>query len=102
MSPASPSRLSDSRTWFLALRFGFYVAALAAVCATAVMATWEWIENPGGIFRSDAGTNWAFVGETAISWFAPTFFYAVAIAFPARLCWLAFRPGQASSANDEH
>jgi hypothetical protein len=51
------------------LKFGL----ITALILTALVTAWEWIENPGGIFHNDNGTNWSFVYDTAISWFVPTF-----------------------------
>lgn len=66
---------------FSSLSFG----AAVALIVTVVICVWEWIENPGGIFRGDDGTNWGFVFDTATSWLVPTFFYAVVFALLAQL-----------------
>jgi|GEM_PF-1053037 len=63
--------LSFKKYWFLGLATGFIAASLT----TLIITVWEWIENPGGIFRDSSGTNWGFVYDTAISWFPPTFLY---------------------------
>ncbi len=60
---------------------GLLFGAAVALSVTLVICLWEWIENPGGIFHGDDGTNWGFVFDTAISWLIPTFFYAVLIAW---------------------
>ena len=70
-----------SKTLVAGLLFGTAVA----FSVTLVICLWEWIENPGGIFRGDDGTNWGFVFDTAISWLIPTFFYAVAFAWLVQL-----------------
>jgi hypothetical protein len=50
------------------------ITALAvAVVLAAFFTAWDWIENPGGIFRDTRGTNWRFVFGTARSWFVPVF-----------------------------
>lgn len=64
--------------------------AAVAFTVTAVICVWEWIENPGEIFRGDNGTNWGFVFDTAISWLVPTFFYAVVVALLLQLVLKSF------------
>lgn len=64
---------------------GLLFGAAVALSVTLVICVWEWIENPGGIFRGVDGTNWGFVFETAISWLIPTFFYAAAFAWLVQL-----------------
>ena len=54
---------------------------------TLIVVVWELIENPGGIFRNEHGTNWQFVFDTAISWFVPTLVYAAVIVSIAQLLW---------------
>ena len=61
------------------LLVGLLFGAAVAISVTLVICVWEWIENPGGIFRGNAGTNWDFVFDTAVSWLIPTFFYAVVL-----------------------
>lgn len=58
-----------SKFWLFGLWVGFTVATLLM----SVFTFWNWLENPGGIFRDEAGTHWPFVFETAISWFLPSF-----------------------------
>ncbi|MGI9265524.1 MAG: hypothetical protein ACR2QU_11395 [Gammaproteobacteria bacterium] len=55
--------------------FGIALGSVVSLLVTAFVTAWEWIENPGGIFRDEAGTNWQFVYDTAISWLLPTFLY---------------------------
>lgn len=62
-----------------AVRRGLVFGAVVAVAVTVFVTTWEWLENPGGIFRDEAGTNWRFIRDTAISWLLPTFVYSAAI-----------------------
>jgi hypothetical protein len=71
--------------------FGVVVGVLFSTAVTLVMITWEWLENPGGIFRNDQGTNWQFMFDTAISWFVPTLIYGTIVASIGRLAWSAFR-----------
>lgn len=73
--------LLKSKLLFSSLSFG----AAVALIVTVVICVREWIENPGGIFRGDDGTNWSFVFDTATSWLVPTFFYAVVFALLAQL-----------------
>jgi hypothetical protein len=53
--------------------FGLGTGAAVATLVTLVMCVWEWLENPGGIFRDASGTHWHFVYDTAVSWFVPVF-----------------------------
>ena len=85
MQPESSSRRSVR--WWLGIALG---AAVSAV-VTVVVVIWEWLENPGGIFRNESGTNWQFVLDTAVSWCVPTFIYAAAIASAAHLAWSGAR-----------
>ena len=62
--------------WLFGPIMGFIFATIAAL----VFTVWDWLENPGGIFRDSAGTNWNFVYDTAESWFLPTFFDVTVIA----------------------
>jgi len=79
----SPATTRASR-WWLGLAVGGTVSAIV----TIVVGTWEWLENPGGIFRSESGTNWGVMYDTAISWLMPTFVYAAVIASVVHLVWL--------------
>lgn len=69
--------------WWL----GLAVGALVSATVTVIVVVWEWLENPGGIFRSANGTNWGFVYDTAISWLVPTFIYVAVIASVLHLVW---------------
>ncbi|PCI74077.1 MAG: hypothetical protein COB20_15525 [SAR86 cluster bacterium] len=60
--------------------FGRCIALGFALFLASVFSTWSWIENPGGIFRDSASTNWRFVYDTATSWFIPTFLYTLVLA----------------------
>jgi hypothetical protein len=68
--------------------FGLLVAAVVSVALTTVVSIWEWLENPGGIFRNEQGTNWQFVFDTAWSWFGPTFLYVVVLMSLGHLLWV--------------
>ncbi|WP_299790379.1 hypothetical protein [uncultured Shewanella sp.] len=59
--------------------FGLLIGAIVSVLVTLIILVWEWVENPGGIFRDQNGTNWSFVFDTASSWFVPTFLYTALI-----------------------
>ena len=72
-------------------RFGIAAGALTSAAVTLIVVVWEWLENPGGIFHNENGTNWGFVLDTAISWLVPTFVYAAVIASIAHLGWSAIR-----------
>ncbi len=54
-------------------------AFVVSIVLTLIIVIWEWLENPGGIFHDQQGTNWHFVYDTAISWFVPTFIYVAII-----------------------
>jgi len=71
------------RRWWL----GLAVGALVSATVTVIVVVWEWLENPGGIFRSASGTNWGFIFDTAISWLVPTFVYVAIIASVLHLLW---------------
>ena len=73
--------------WWLGLAAGAAVSS----AVTVIVVIWEWLENPGGIFHSEAGTNWEFVFDTAVSWFVPTFVYVAFIASGLHLAWSAVR-----------
>jgi hypothetical protein len=50
----------------------------------------EWIGNPLGIFHDEQGTNWAFVAETAWSWFMPVALITLAITVGTHTAWMLF------------
>ena len=60
--------------------FGPLMGIIFASLAAAIFTVWDWLENPGGIFRDSNGTNWNFVYDTAVSWFVPTFIDVAIIA----------------------
>jgi hypothetical protein len=73
--------LMMTRFWL----FGLVTGAAVAALVTLIMCVWEWLENPGGIFRDASGTQWHFVYDTAVSWFLPVFGW---VAILAALCHL--------------
>ena len=70
--------------------FGVAAGALVSTAVTLIIVTWEWLENPGGVFRNESTTNWPFIVDTAISWFVPLFIYTAIVASFARLAWSVF------------
>ena len=76
-----------SARWWLGLAAGASVSSTV----TVIIVVWEWVENPGGIFRSEAGTNWGFILDTAFSWFVPTFVYVAVIVSVSHLAWRVVR-----------
>ena len=78
-----------SRTKTKFLWFGIVTGALMSAIVTLIVVVWEWLENPGGIFHNENGTNWGFVFDTATSWFVPTFIYVAVIAAISHLAWSA-------------
>ena len=74
---------TGTRSWF----FSILAGAVTSAAATVVIVVWEWLENPGGIFRNADGTNWEFVLETAASWLVPTFVYVTALAAALHWAW---------------
>tara|TARA_R110002073_G_C9392274_1_gene573848 strand:+ start:740 stop:1039 length:300 start_codon:yes stop_codon:yes gene_type:complete len=69
--------------------FGLAVGAVVAILTSTVVSLWTWVENPGGIFRGEAGTNWQFVFETAWSWLIPTFMHTVVAVSVVHLLWIS-------------
>lgn len=67
------------------------MGAIVAVLLTAVITIWEWIENPGGIYRGEQGTDWRIVYETAISWLAPAFVTIALLAAAGHGLWTLVR-----------
>ncbi len=65
---------------------GTLVGFLVAILPTAI----HWYDNPGGIFRGETGTNWAFIFETAFSWFWPVALLSVPLAVLAH-AWVVNR-----------
>ncbi len=62
------------------ITFGAGVGSVLAVLIAALFAGWDWLDNPGGVFRDETGTHWAFVWETGASWFLPLAVPCVVIA----------------------
>jgi hypothetical protein len=81
--------------------FGLLSGASIALSVTLVVSVWEWLENPGGIFRGPDGTNWGFVYDTAISWLLPTFVYAAIIASLVHLLITALASGHRKFRGDD-
>ncbi len=85
-----------TKPWLL----GVVVGTTVSITVTLIVTVWEWIENPGGIFRGSQGTNWNFIADTALSWITPTFFYATSIAYAAILFWFVVKTIRASLRKD--
>ena len=77
------------------VRFGVTVGLALAVVVAVFFATWDWLENPGGIFRGEAGTNWSFVWDTAFSWFLPMVVPCIVAAVGLHALWVSLRRGGA-------
>lgn len=73
------------------------VAAGVGAVVAGLMTFLDWRLNPGEIFHGDAGTSWAVVQETFLSWFGPVFAAAAAIALI--VAWLLGRRGAHRSPN---
>ncbi len=93
--PALFSRKIGQSFW----RFGLVAGVVTATVLTIIVTVWEWIENPGGIFRDAAGTNWQFIFDTAISWFVPTFIGIGLVATAGHLLWSLARKRGRKGAN---
>lgn len=73
------------------LLFGIVTGAFLSTIITVTVLIWEWLENPGGIYRNATGTNFGIVFETAISWIVPVFLSTFAIATIVHLLWSGIR-----------
>ena len=80
------SRIRATFWWF-----GIATGALISATVTLIVVVWEWLENPGGIFHNENGTNWGFLLDTATSWLVPTFIYVAVIASILHMAWSAIR-----------
>lgn len=69
----------------VAARLGLVVALIVSTTVTAI----EWWQNPGGIFHSEAGTDWTMVRETWSSWFLPTLLTVAGVAVAIMLVMMA-------------
>ncbi|MBT8145782.1 MAG: hypothetical protein KJN90_02965 [Gammaproteobacteria bacterium] len=70
--------------------FGPATGFVVAIMATLGFTVWDLVGNPGGIFRDSSGINWAFVYDTAISWFLPTFITTTIVASVAHVALKSF------------
>lgn len=77
---------------------GITIALLVALIVACVMTFMDWRLNPAGIFRTEAGTDWARVAETATSWFLPTALIVGLVTLPISL-WLSFLAGKRSDSS---
>jgi hypothetical protein len=69
--------------------FGPIMGVIIASTAALIFTVWDWLENPGGIFRDANSTNWNFVYDTAVSWFVPTFITVAIIASAGHILFSA-------------
>lgn len=79
--------------WLKAAAAGVAIGIALAGGLALFVTTWELVENPGGIFRTEQGWRWDFVGETAASWFLPTLLPAIVLGLLLALAftWLRQR-----------
>lgn len=76
------SRSGSARLWLAGLLGATFASALVAGTATVL----DWRVNPSGLFQGPAGTHWAVVWETWVSWFLPALFVATLLSMPV-LVW---------------
>ena len=69
------------------IRTGVLWALFIAFAASAVPAFMDWRLNPGGLFRSGAGTHWGIVIETMWTWFWPVFLLVVPVTVLLHAWW---------------
>ena len=50
---------------------GLTIGTLIALAVAIPLTFLDWNQNPSGIFRGSAGTNWSVVFETLFSWLWP-------------------------------
>ena len=62
----------EGAAWLRAAVFGAGLGVALAAGLALFVTVWEVVENPGGIFRAEAGWRWDFIGDTASSWFLPS------------------------------
>jgi hypothetical protein len=79
--------------------FGMTIGIAVSFAVTFFMTSWEWIANPGGIFRDSNGTHWQFVYDTAISWLIPTFLYSAVAAAIVHLSFSSRRAARQARSN---
>ena len=75
------------------LKLAAVVGLLTGLVVSATMTFMDWRLNPAGLFRSERGTDWAIVSETALSWFMPvslgTFLAAAIVLYS--IAWIKSR-----------
>lgn len=78
-----------ARIWRLAATIGL----LTGLVVSTTMTFMDWRLNPGELFRSEGGTDWTVVAETALSWFGPvglvTFLAAAVVLYS--VAWIRSR-----------
>lgn len=73
------------------IRFGVTLGLATGAASACVFTLWDWLENPGGIFRGEQGTQWFIVLDTVASWFIPTFIALGCLGALAHFVWTYFR-----------
>lgn len=69
-------------------RLGLAVGIVTAVAVSLFFTTWDWIANPGGVFRDAGATKWSVIYDTAASWFWPILIWVTLLVFTTRLIML--------------
>jgi hypothetical protein len=57
--------------------YGACIGATCALLVATVPTALDWNSNPGGIFRSETGTDFAIALETWYSWFWPVAIFTI-------------------------
>jgi hypothetical protein len=66
-----------AKSFYVGISTGLLVGFLAGIPPVVI----DLYENPSGIFRTESGTNWAFVFDTWFSWFWPVAIASVPVVF---------------------
>ena len=71
------------------IAYGLIAGGIIGVLLATPPTFLDWQANPGGIFHGPAGTDWAIVSETFLSWLWPT--ALVATPFTVAFCAWKYR-----------